>query len=315
VRIGGVDGTPSPNLGALTIVGPTGVSFAAGTGGSINLDVSPTGVAYATGVPFSLPSVPRLYTANLSTGAFTLVGSTPSRLSGLAVVPLASIQFAQGGFTQPEAGGPATITATRTGSTAATVSAPYSTSDGSSGTVTFGPGETSKSFTVPVADDSTDGPDRQIEVGLGSPGPLAVIGFPASATLTVVDDDPPPVPPDTTAPTTTLSSVKSSMPLATFRKGVKVSATPSEAAALEFALQGTATSVRLRPAAYELALATRKLPLAAGKRTVTLKPKSKLVGKPRKAFKVRVLVTATDAAGNRKTATKTVKVTLPKRKS
>jgi hypothetical protein len=316
VRIGGPDGSPSPNLGAVTIVGPTGTPFAAGTGESLNLDISQSGTAYATAVSAGT-GAPGLYTVNLATGAFTLLGQTPTTLRAFAVVPGATVQFAQQGYSQPEDGGPATIAVTRAGSTASTVSVPYSTTDGAAGSVTFAVGETSKTFTVPVGNDSTDGADRNVGLSLGTPTLPASLGAPANATLTVVDDDPPPTPPtppDVTAPTTTLASIKSSMTLAAFKKGIKVTATPNEAAALDFMLEGTATTVRLRLAAFELALATRALPLAAGPRTVTLKPKSKLVGRPRKAFKVRIRVTATDAAGNRKAVVKTVKVTLPKPK-
>ena len=50
-------------------------------------------------------------------------------------------------------------------------------------------------------------------------------------------------------------------------------------------------------AAFNLTLASRTLALGAGVRSVRLKPSRKLVGKPRKAFKLRVRLVASDAAG------------------
>ena len=59
---------------------------------------------------------------------------------------------------------------------------------------------------------------------------------------------------------------------------------------------------------YNLALAQKTLALGAGSRSVTLKAPRRLVGSPRRSFKVQVRVVATDAAGNRSTATRTVTV-------
>ena len=84
VRIGGVDGSPSPNLGAVTTIGPLGVDPLGSNGFDIGID----GVGYAafgTGTP--VPA--RLYTINLSTGAATLVGQIGDGTAGvrnLAVV-------------------------------------------------------------------------------------------------------------------------------------------------------------------------------------------------------------------------------------
>ena len=95
--------------------------------------------------------------------------------------------------------------------------------------------------------------------------------------------------------------------LAAFRRGVRVTIRPSEAARLEVALEGTITNARI--SAFNAALAKRTLGLAAGRRSVTLKPSRRVVGTPSKrSVKVRVRVVATDAAGNRRTATRTITV-------
>jgi len=69
VRMGGVDGTPSPNGGVLTSVGPLGVDATINAG----LDIDPvTGTAYAA---LTVAGTSGLYRVDLASGAATLVGS------------------------------------------------------------------------------------------------------------------------------------------------------------------------------------------------------------------------------------------------
>lgn len=78
VRIGGVDGSPSPNGGVVTLVGALGVN----TIGVTSFDIAGGGVAYAamsTGAP--IPS--SLYEINLGTGAATLVGQIGDGSDGI----------------------------------------------------------------------------------------------------------------------------------------------------------------------------------------------------------------------------------------
>ncbi len=60
-----------------------------------------------------------------------------------------------------------------------------------SGTLTFNPGETSQTFTVPITDDAVDESNETVTSDLSNPG-HATLGTPASATLTITDNDPPP---------------------------------------------------------------------------------------------------------------------------
>ncbi len=73
VRIGGQDGTPSPNTGELTTIGPLGVD-AASFGG---FDIQPfTNIAYAALSTGPVGArIQRLYSINLATGAATLIGN------------------------------------------------------------------------------------------------------------------------------------------------------------------------------------------------------------------------------------------------
>jgi hypothetical protein len=85
VRIGGVNGLPSPNLGAVTSVGLLGVAVDVST--DVGFDISgTTGTAYAALV---VTGVARLYTINLATAAATLVGTIGdgTALRGFAVAP------------------------------------------------------------------------------------------------------------------------------------------------------------------------------------------------------------------------------------
>ena len=59
--------------------------------------------------------------------------------------------------------------------------------------------------------------------------------------------------------------------------------------------------------AYSLVLAHSARRLGPGTRAVKLKPSRRLIGKA-KRFKLRLVVVATDAAGNRRTTTKTISV-------
>jgi hypothetical protein len=68
VRIGGVDGTPSPNGGALTNIGPLGVNV----NGAIGFDIKSDGTAVM--IRSLGGNVNEIYTINLATGAATLVG-------------------------------------------------------------------------------------------------------------------------------------------------------------------------------------------------------------------------------------------------
>jgi hypothetical protein len=120
----------------------------------------------------------------------------------------------------------------------------------------------------------------------------------------------PPIQPaarDDTAPGLTLGGVPRSVTLAQLKKGLLVELTPSEAAALELELRGTAGRVSLA-SAFDLTLTSRTLGLASGKRTVRLKPRARLLTSRKRAFNVELRVTAIDAARNRTVARRTIKV-------
>jgi Ca2+-binding RTX toxin-like protein len=112
---------------------------------------------------------------------------------------------------------------------------------------------------------------------------------------------------DTTKPRLTLGAVsKKQLKRKAFLKGLPLSLTCDEACSLDVELRGSARGVRLARA-YDVTLAQRSLASGTGARELTLKPNRKLIGKAR-GLTVQLRVVATDAAGNRTTATKVLRV-------
>jgi hypothetical protein len=87
VRIGGVDGNPSPNGGVATPVGPLGIAL--NQLADAGFDVAPDGTAYAA-LTDDADDLTRLYRIDLATGAATavgLIGNGGVQVQSLAVVP------------------------------------------------------------------------------------------------------------------------------------------------------------------------------------------------------------------------------------
>src|SRR5262249_42476891 len=107
--------------------------------------------------------------------------------------------FSTPAYTVNEPQGTATITVTRTGGSNVPVSVHYATSDGTatagsdytatSGTLNFAIGETSKTFTVPIIDDTLVENPETVNLTLSSPTGGATLGGQATATLTINSDD------------------------------------------------------------------------------------------------------------------------------
>ena len=96
------------------------------------------------------------------------------------------------------------------------------------------------------------------------------------------------------------------MKLKAFRRGVPCVVDVTEAATVLCRLLVRATRVARVAAAGDLEVAARSLPLAAGRRSVRLKPKRGLIRQRR--FRATLQVTVTDAAGNRSTKSRRFRV-------
>ena len=125
--------------------------------------------------------------------------------TALAKGPRPKLQFSQSAYAVAENGGSATITVFRKGNAKRvnqSASVDYVTTGGSavagvdyvsaSGTVTFAPGETQKTFSVTVINkDTVDTGPRTIGLRLSHPTGTngGQLGFPSTATLVISDDD------------------------------------------------------------------------------------------------------------------------------
>ncbi|MEN3325988.1 MAG: large repetitive protein [Acidobacteriota bacterium] len=99
-------------------------------------------------------------------------------------------------------GNSATVTVSKVGPPGSTAAVAYSTSDGTaisgtdytpaSGTLTFGPTETEKTFTVSALNDSLDENDETVILKLSNVNGSVPFDEPAIAVVRIVDDDPPP---------------------------------------------------------------------------------------------------------------------------
>jgi Calx-beta domain/FG-GAP-like repeat len=107
--------------------------------------------------------------------------------------------FSSVGYSVSEGDGHATITINRSGSTVGSASVRITTVNGTattgsdytdaSQTVNFANGETSKTVSVPITDDSLVEGNETVSLSLSSPSADATLGSPSTAALTIVDDD------------------------------------------------------------------------------------------------------------------------------
>jgi hypothetical protein len=220
-----------------------------------------------------------------------------------------------------EADGLVTVTVTRSGGgLGGPVTVGYDTSDGTatagsdyaaaSGTLTFGPGEAGKSFTVPVTSDFALEGDETFQVTLSNAAGGASLGWPAGATVTISDDDaanPPATPAasDTTAPKLALAAKRIQRALKA--KLLALSARCNEQCKL-------AVVAKVRIGTKKVVLGRAKATASSGKTAmIKLKLSKQALVKLRTAMKggkakVVLSVSAADAAGNRTAASRSVTV-------
>lgn len=112
-----------------------------------------------------------------------------------------TIQFSSSSYGASEDDGEASLTVVRSGGVGFAASAQYSTADlsakagtdyvATSSTVSFAPGEISKTIAVPVIEDGRPEGSEAFTVMLFGPSSNATVGSPGSATVIIFDDDPP----------------------------------------------------------------------------------------------------------------------------
>ena len=340
IRIGSVDGAPFPaDSGRFSLVEHTTPGVFPQQFSRAGFDIAPGGIAYA--LVQQGPSV-YFYEVDLREGAYTLnlVGILGSQPTGpgvawrdIAVAPAANdFSFSAPSYSVGETAGSATVTVTRAGPAIGTSSVAYSTADGSAtspfdytptgGTLNFTAGQRSATFSVPIADDSLfEGPESLGLVLSAPAGGAAALVEPSGGTVVIESDDPAPPAPltpgaaalDTTPPTLALSQAKLAA-AGRVPEGRQSHGDARRACRARASSSSRRSGARGSPVAGRSSSRPRRCRSQPGARTTTLKPSRRLVGKPRKAFTVRLQVTATDAAGNRKVDRKTISVKPDKKK-
>ncbi len=123
-----------------------------------------------------------------------------SVLTILNVDALGALSFSSPTYVQNESGGFALIPVVREGGSVGTLSASFNASTGinatagvnfvpTNGSLTFGPGEVSKVFTVPLIDNhDLDLSNRAVVLQLTNPQPAGVLAYPSTALLSIVSD-------------------------------------------------------------------------------------------------------------------------------
>ncbi len=143
----------------------------------------------------------RLYGAilNGTNDTFALTGITNSTIYVTNTDFPGQLSFSTANYSVNENGGPGYITVIRTGGSAGTVTISFSTLPGTStpgvdftptnGTLIFGPGVVSKTFTVPIIDNSQVDAPRFVTLLLSNASPASALGFPSAAVLNIIDDE------------------------------------------------------------------------------------------------------------------------------
>jgi hypothetical protein len=133
----------------------------------------------------------------ISTSALTSCGGTAPQAGVL--------NFSAAQYNVAEGAGKATITVIRSGNTSVPVTVNFATANGTatagsdytaaSGTLSFAANELQKTFDVTITDDTAVESSETVSLTLSNPTGTAILGSPASATLTIQDNDsttPPP---------------------------------------------------------------------------------------------------------------------------
>lgn len=190
-----------------SVVGSSSVVYTASAGTAVaGVDFTPvsSAVSFAPGQQTATFSVPLLDTQGRS-GQFTInlaladpsgAGLGPPAAATLTITSSpGTLQFASATATVPESSGGITIVVDRVGGASGTVSVDYATSSLGAipgedytpvaGTLTFGPGVTQESFTLPIVATSPNVNDASVQVFLSTPQGGAGIGAPSAETVTI----------------------------------------------------------------------------------------------------------------------------------
>lgn len=155
----------------------------------------------SSGVLSGTPSTAGTF-SDISVTASNGVAPPATQTFSITILSGGTLQFSSANYSVAEDGGTATITVTRTGGTAGATAVSFSTSSGSavggfdftntSGTLNFADGEDSKTFTVPIIEDTLDELNETVNLFINSITGSGLGGSPTFSSLTITDNDPPP---------------------------------------------------------------------------------------------------------------------------
>ena len=229
------------------------------------------------------------------------------------------VQFSAASYDVSETAGNATITVDRSGGLGGPVTVDYAGSDGTSGTLTFGAGETSKTFQVPVVDDNVHTGARAVNLSLSHPTGGTALGAQAAAVLNIADNEPassPSTNPPSSSPSTDKAAPKLTITAKKLQKALKAKKLVFKVKSNEAASLKITAKIRKGKGKTKKVVVVQKASkrIKAGKTTtVTLRLNSKALRTLTKALvkgkaKVIVSVKGTDVAKNSATRNKTLTV-------
>ncbi|MBU6400518.1 MAG: hypothetical protein KGS61_09385 [Verrucomicrobia bacterium] len=209
-----VEAGPQPGRFTLTRVGSTNVdltvSFAVTGTASSGTDFVPIGNSVTIPAGTNAVDIPLVpiddHTAELpETVTLTLLDApgaqigSPNQATVLIQNIDGTLEFASPTYSADETNGVAVITVQRTGDTNAAVTVDYATSDGTAtagidyqpaaGTLSFAPGVTMQSFSIPLLDDRAVETNETINLALRNPTGGVPLGGQNRAVLTIIDND------------------------------------------------------------------------------------------------------------------------------
>ena len=128
--------------------------------------------------------------------------STSANVQVRTVPTISTLQFDSPSYSAIEGGGSAQITVTRTGNISVPVAVNYATSNGTGkqgtdynyagGLLSFAAGQATKTFSVPVINNSISDGERTVNLTLSAPMSDGELGSQTTAALIISDDEPPP---------------------------------------------------------------------------------------------------------------------------
>jgi methionine-rich copper-binding protein CopC len=197
--------------GTITLSGTSGLAFTVGdgtkdatmtfTGNLTNINAALNGLIFEPTNGYDGPATIQLTTddqGNTGSGG----AQTDTDTINITVNKGGVLSFSSATYTVAESAGSITITVNRLGGSTGATKVDYATSNGTatapqdytatSGQLTFGNGETTKTFVVPIVNDSLNEAAETVNLTLSNVSGSGDLGSPSTAVLTITDDDPTP---------------------------------------------------------------------------------------------------------------------------